>query len=60
MARKKHKEEEPVNARIDPQPDGLFCIVNDDTGESMGTNFPTREAAEQSALDHDCSIVTQF
>jgi len=58
MARK--KKNEFVSARIEQQTDGKWCIVNDDTGESMGTGFPSQEAAEQSALDHDCDIVTQY
>jgi hypothetical protein len=52
--------EDVVNAIIHEQADGTFAIVNDDTGEGMGENFPTRGKAEQFALDHDCCIVTNY
>jgi len=52
------RKSKDVNAYIVQQTNGKFEIMNYDTGESMGTDFPTREAAEQSALDHDCYIVS--
>lgn len=54
MGRRKY---EFPSARIEPTPDGLWSIVNDDTGKTLVTGFPSRDAAEQSALDHEFDIV---
>lgn len=57
---KKKSEYDFVSARIEIQPDRTYAILLDDTGEVLVTGFPTHEAAEQSALDHDFDIVTQL
>ena len=55
MSRK--KQEDP-SARIVQTPDGKWSVVDDDTDTVLVTGFPSREAAEEHALDHDFYIVT--